>query len=145
MPRPYRMPVNTLGAHLVMVLPVAFIFIILATATLKTWLVSGGLAIAGVVSYWAMDWLKTRGLSDFYVSTPTPVAVPLTVIGPSSREGEGEGTMVAAQDEDSEEEGGEGDEESLCPCPPPHQHLQSRPPAAVTLAARVARSLSPGL
>lgn len=136
------MPVNTLGAHLVMVLPVAFIFIVLATATLKTWLVSGGLAIAGVVSYWAMDWLKTRGLCDFYVSTP--VVVPLMVIGPSTREGEAEGTMVPVQDEDSEGEGGDGDEESLCPCPP-HQHLQPRPPAAVTLAVRVTRSMSPGM
>lgn len=158
MPRPYRMPVGTVGAHLIMLPPVAFIFIVLATATLRTWLVSGGLAGVGILSYWLMEFLKARRLVDFYVTPPTPVALSdlssppdaaaaaggEQKVGADGEKGEGEEEEDDDDDVEGELWGGECDEESLCPQPPHQQHPQHpRRPAAVTLVERVARSMSP--
>lgn len=190
LPRPYRMPVNTLGACLVMLLPLAFIFLILATASARTWLVSGGLALLGVLSHWGMEALKAHGICDFYVAPPAPV--PLVDLdlraggGGGGREEEGpqhhphqlslridgdeekEAGVAAASvvaagagaraqlrgdeeaaaayldnesgtDDDGDDDG--NDQASLCPQP---LHPGPQRPAAVTLAERVARSLSPG-
>lgn len=191
LPRPYKMPVSTAGAALVMLLPTAFIVIILATAARKTWLVSGGLAVLGALSYWGMEYLKTRGLCDFYVAPPAPVALsdlrsPSGHGGGDGSGGVGEGGQsprhphqLSLRIEDEEEEGkesggcgsgaafvsavavGEGgkgepqdeevagyfddseDDDQASLCPQQHQHQGPRRPAAVTLAERVARSLSP--
>lgn len=93
LPRPYKMPVSTLGACLAMLLPLAFIFLILATASARTWLVSGGLALLGVVSHWGMEALKAHGFCDFYVAPPAPAPVPLVDLDlRTAAGGGGEGT-----------------------------------------------------
>lgn len=94
LPRPYKMPVNTLGAFLVMVLPLVFIAIVLLTATGKTWFISGGLAAVIVGSYFVMEYLKRHHLCEFYVSPSTPVSL-----------------SDFDQDDDDDDEGGDEEEE----------------------------------
>ena len=59
-----------------MLLPLAVIFVVLFTATARTWLISGGLAVLGCVSYFVFDYLKRHGLcchfDDGALSPPTP-------------------------------------------------------------------------
>ncbi len=140
------MPVGTLGAALVLLPPLVLIVIILATATPKTWLVSGGMAALGVLSYWLMEHLKARGLCEFYVSPPTPI--PLSDLDahhhtPPTPDGEG------SEDEQQAEAGGhpasdeEEDDLDLSGSLYPGGPRGPRPPAAVALAARLARSMSP--
>lgn len=47
LPRPYRVPLSNHAITLLMVLPLAFVAVIVFTATLKTWLISGSLALLG--------------------------------------------------------------------------------------------------
>lgn len=102
LPRPYRIPVSNAGAVAIMFLPTVFIAVILLTATWQTWAVSLPLALLVFASYFGMEFLKNRGLCQFYVSPPTPVALETLngrglerdreeVVG----EGEGENTPLA--------------------------------------------------
>jgi amino acid transporter len=75
LPRPYRIPVNNAGAVGIMFLPIVFIALVLLTATWQTWVVSLPLALVVFASYFGIEYLKKRGLCQFYVSPPTPVAM----------------------------------------------------------------------
>jgi hypothetical protein len=141
------MPVGTWGAALIMLPPLVFIFLILATATLKTWLVSGGMAGLGILSFWLMENLKARRLCEFYVSPPMPIPLselehhhPGSSPSPAPSDGADEEQAAAGPGGDGEEE---EDDLSESLYPGGGQRGGPRPPAALALAARVARSMSP--
>lgn len=95
LPRPYKIPLSLRGCVVMMICPLVFIAIVLLTATWRTWLVSGGLAGVGVLSYFLLEKVKERGLCDFYVSPPQAVLLQ---------------TIEDETKLDEEEEGGGGEE-----------------------------------
>jgi amino acid transporter len=61
MPRPYRIPVGNVGACLMTAFPLLFILVIVYFSSLMSLLVSGGLALFGVVLYYILE--ITRSLN----------------------------------------------------------------------------------
>lgn len=57
--RPYRVPLSNHAVTLLMVLPLAFVGVIVFTATWKTWLVSGSLAILGASASPALETISS--------------------------------------------------------------------------------------
>ncbi len=81
-----------------MLLPVAFIFIVLFTATLRTGLVSLSLAAGGVLSYFAMEWLKKHQVCAFN-TFPPPAPVPMQDLEEEEEERNGNGQTESEENE----------------------------------------------
>jgi len=63
--RPFKIPFGTIGCVVILTCPVVFMFVMLAMATLKTWIVCGLLGAGGYVLFAFLDIARRRKWIEF--------------------------------------------------------------------------------
>lgn len=69
--RPYKVPLQTLGAALLCLPPAVLLVLVMCLASWKTFLVSGGVILLGFLLYPALVYAKDKKWLHFYTEEPS--------------------------------------------------------------------------
>lgn len=72
--RPYKVPLQTLGAALLCLPPALLLILVMCLASLKTFLVSGVVILLGFLLYPALVYAKQKNWFHFYTDEPSSSA-----------------------------------------------------------------------
>uniref|UniRef100_A0A0A9PF43 Uncharacterized protein n=1 Tax=Arundo donax TaxID=35708 RepID=A0A0A9PF43_ARUDO len=98
LPRPYRIPVGTIGAAAMCVPPVVLITTVMCLASARTFVVSTAVAVAGVALYYVVEHAKRREWVEFLAPVPPAESSHGSTTAPNAADVEDARTVLLADE-----------------------------------------------